>query len=114
MVPGPARVRQSGAMGATVNRIDRIDHRRALAMSPKPPMTGLAREAQRALGVPALLPKPHHWSQIHGLDANVVIPGLEGTSRDDVHSDAQEVLQVLEQAEVIKEGCAWLEIHEQI
>jgi hypothetical protein len=29
MVPGPRRKRQSGAMGAAVNRIDRIDHRRA-------------------------------------------------------------------------------------
>ena len=44
----------------------------------------------------------------------MVIPGLEGTPCDDVHSDAQEVLQVLKQADVIKEGCAWLEIHEQV
>jgi hypothetical protein len=40
--------------------------------------------------------------------------GLEGTPCDDVHSDAQEVLQVLEQTDVIKERRAWLEIHEQI
>jgi hypothetical protein len=44
----------------------------------------------------------------------VVIPGFEGAPRDDVHSDAQRVLQVLEQSDVIKKGCAWLEIHEQI
>jgi hypothetical protein len=44
----------------------------------------------------------------------VVVPGLEGIPCDDVHSDAQEILQVLEQADVIKERRAWLEIHEQI
>jgi hypothetical protein len=84
---------------------------------------GLACEAQGALDVPALLPRAspvrllrqlpqldlpegHRllWSQIHGLGANVVVPGLEGTTCDDIHSDAQEVLQVLEQADVIKEG----------
>jgi hypothetical protein len=54
------------------------------------------------------------WSQIHGLGANVVIPGLESITCDDVHSDTQEVLQILEQTDVIKEGRAWLEIHEQI
>jgi hypothetical protein len=93
---------------------------------------GLACEVQRALGVPALLPKllvrllrqlpqpglpeGHRllWSQIHGLGANPVVAGLESTPCDDVHSDAQEVLQILEQADVIKEGRAWLEIHEQI
>jgi len=44
----------------------------------------------------------------------VIVPGLEGTPCDDVHSNAQKVLQILEQADVIKEGRAWLEIHEQI
>ena len=44
----------------------------------------------------------------------MVVAGFEGTPCDDVYSDAQEVLQVLEQADVIKEGRAWLEIHEQI
>jgi len=39
----------------------------------------------------------------------------DGASRrDDVHSDAQKFLQILEQADVVKEGRAWLEIHEQI
>jgi hypothetical protein len=41
-------------------------------------------------------------------------PRLESTPRDDVHSDTQEVLQILEQADVVKKGRAWLEIHEQI
>jgi len=54
------------------------------------------------------------WSQIHGLSANVVVPGLEGTPRYDVRSDSQEVLQILEQTDVIKERRTWLEIHEQI
>ena len=44
----------------------------------------------------------------------MVVPGLEGTPRDDVHSDTQEVLQILEQTDVIKERRTWLEIHEQI
>jgi hypothetical protein len=62
------------------------------------------------------LPEDHRllWSQIHGLGANVIVPRLESTPCDDVHSDAQEVLQVLEQTDVIKERRAWLEIHEQI
>ena len=51
---------------------------------------------------------------IHGLGANVVVSRLEGAPCDDVHSDAQQVLQILEQADVIKEGYTWLEIHEQI
>jgi len=29
------------------------------------------------------------WSQIHGPGANVVVPGLEGTSCDDIHSGAE-------------------------
>ena len=44
----------------------------------------------------------------------MVVPGLEGTPCDDVHTDAQEILQILEQADVIKEGRARLEIHDQI
>jgi hypothetical protein len=44
----------------------------------------------------------------------MAVPRLEGASRDDLDSDAQEFLQVLNQADVIKEGCAWLEIHEQV
>jgi hypothetical protein len=44
----------------------------------------------------------------------VVVAGFEGTTCDDVHSDAQEVLQILEQADVIKKGCTGLEIDEQI
>jgi hypothetical protein len=44
----------------------------------------------------------------------VIVPGLEGTPCDDVHPDAQEILQILEQADVIEEGRARLEIHEQI
>jgi hypothetical protein len=39
---------------------------------------------------------------------------FKGTPCDDVHTDAQELLQILEQADVIKKGRARLEIHEQI
>jgi WD40 repeat protein len=95
---GPIRLR--GAAGA----------RRPSAPSQAPPVRLL-----RQLPQPDL-PEGHRllWSQIHGLGANVVIPGLESTTCDDVHSDTQEVLQILEQTDVIKEGRAWLEIHEQI
>jgi hypothetical protein len=59
----------------------------------QPADNSLARETQQALGIPAPLPKPHQfgcrigrlsqicqkvidsWSQIHGLGANVVVPG---------------------------------------
>ncbi len=44
----------------------------------------------------------------------MIVPGLEGTPCDDVHTDAQEILQILEQADVIKEGRAGLEIYKQI
>jgi len=59
---------------------------------------------------PALLP----WSQIHGLGTNVVVLRLEGAPRDDLDSDVQEFLKIVNQADVIKKGCAWLEIHEQV
>jgi len=54
------------------------------------------------------------WSQIYGLGANMVVPRLEGAPRDDVDSDAQEFLKILEQADVIKKGGAWLKVHEQV
>ncbi len=42
------------------------------------------------------------------------VPRLERAPRDDVYTHAQEFLKILEQADVIKEGCTWLEVHEQI
>jgi hypothetical protein len=36
----------------------------------------------------------------------VIVPGLEGTPCDDVHPDAQKILQILEQTDVIEEGRA--------
>jgi hypothetical protein len=44
----------------------------------------------------------------------MVVPRLEGGPRDDVDSDTQEFLKILEQADVIKKGGAWLKIHEQV
>ena len=44
----------------------------------------------------------------------MIVLWLEGTSRNDVHPDAQELLKVLEQADVIKKRRTRLEIHEQI
>jgi hypothetical protein len=44
----------------------------------------------------------------------VVIPRLESTPRNDVDADAQKLLKILEQADVIKKGSAWLKIHEQV
>jgi hypothetical protein len=59
------------------------------------------------------LPEGHRllWSQIHGLGANVVVSGLEGGPRDDVDSDAKELLKILEQADVIKKRGAWPKLH---
>lgn len=54
------------------------------------------------------------WSQIHGLSGNVLVSRLEGVPRDNVHSDTQKVLKVLEQTDVIKKRCARLEVDEQI
>jgi hypothetical protein len=54
------------------------------------------------------------WSQIYGLSANVVVPRLEGAPRDNVDADAQEFLEILEQADVIKKRGAWLKVHQQV
>ena len=94
---------------------------------------GLACKAQRALSVPTLLAQAHQFScrigglsqirqkvfdssghRFYGLGANVIVPRLEGAPRDDVDSDAQEFLKVLEQADVIKKRSAWLEVHKQV
>jgi hypothetical protein len=53
-------------------------------------------------------------SQIHSLETNAVVPRFEGIPCDDVDFDAQEFLKVLEQADVIKKGGAWLKVHEQV
>jgi hypothetical protein len=53
-------------------------------------------------------------SQIDRLGVNLVIPRLEGPPRDNVDCDAQEFLKVLEQADAIKKGGAWLKVHEQV
>ena len=42
------------------------------------------------------------WSQIYSLGANMFVPRLKGAPRDDVDSDAQEFLKILEQADMIK------------
>jgi hypothetical protein len=55
-----------------------------------------------------------HWSQVDSLGANVAVPWPERTPRDDVDSDTQQVLQILEQAGMIKKGGAWLEIDKQV
>jgi hypothetical protein len=44
----------------------------------------------------------------------VLVLWLERAARNDVHPDAQEFLEILEQADVIKKRRTWLEIHEQI
>ena len=54
------------------------------------------------------------WSQIHGLSANMVVPRLEGAPRDDLNSDTQEFLKIVNQADVIKKRGTRLEIHEQV
>jgi hypothetical protein len=37
----------------------------------------------------------------------VIVPRPEGAPRDDVDSDAQELLKILKQADMIKKGGAW-------
>jgi hypothetical protein len=44
----------------------------------------------------------------------MVVPGLEGVPRDDADPYAQEFHKILEQADVIKKGGAWLEVHQQV
>jgi hypothetical protein len=44
----------------------------------------------------------------------VLIPWLERAPRNDVHPNTQELLKILEQADVIKERRTWLEIHQQV
>jgi hypothetical protein len=44
----------------------------------------------------------------------VVVPRLEGVPRDDIDSDAQEFFKILEEADVIKKGCTWLKVHQQV
>jgi hypothetical protein len=44
----------------------------------------------------------------------MVVARLEGASRDNIDSDAQEFLKILEQADVIKKGSAWFKINKQV
>jgi len=44
----------------------------------------------------------------------VVVSGLEGAPRHDVDTDAKEILQILEQADMIKKGSTLLKVHEQV
>ena len=44
----------------------------------------------------------------------MVIPRLEGAPRDDVDADAEKLLKILEQADVIKKGGARLKVHQQV
>jgi hypothetical protein len=53
------------------------------------------------------------WSQVYSLSADVVIPTLEGAPRDD-DTDAKELLEILEQADMIKKGGARFEVHQQV
>lgn len=44
----------------------------------------------------------------------MVIPGLECAPCDDINSDTQKFLKILEQADVIKKGGAWFKVHQQV
>ena len=44
----------------------------------------------------------------------MVVPRLESAPRDDVDANAEKLLKILEQADVIKKGGTWLKIHEQV
>jgi hypothetical protein len=43
-----------------------------------------------------------------------VVPRPEGAPRDDLDSDAQEFLKILNQTDAIKKGGSCLEVHEQV
>lgn len=81
--------------------------------------SALSRDSQAPL--PHRLPQPGllggrrlPWSQIHGLSAYVLVAWLERAPRDNVDADAEKFLKVLEQADVVKKRCTWLEVHKQI
>jgi hypothetical protein len=44
----------------------------------------------------------------------VLVPWLERAACHDVHADTEELLEVLEQADMIKKRCTRLEVNEQI
>ena len=44
----------------------------------------------------------------------MIVAGLEGAPRDDVDSDAEKFLEILEQAHMIEEGSARFKVHEQV
>ena len=44
----------------------------------------------------------------------MLVPRLEGAPRDDIDSDSQQILEILEQANVIKKRGTLLKIHEQV
>lgn len=44
----------------------------------------------------------------------MLVSWLQGVPRDNVDSDTQKLLKILEQTDVIKKRRAWLEVHEQI
>jgi hypothetical protein len=52
--------------------------------------------------------------QLDGLGANGFILRLKGSPRNDIDPDAEQLLKVLEQASVINERGAFVEVHEQI
>jgi hypothetical protein len=52
--------------------------------------------------------------QIYGLSADAVVPRLEGAPRDDVHTDAEEFLKILKQADMVQKGGTRFEIDKQI
>ena len=53
-------------------------------------------------------------AQLHGRGGNVVVLWLERASRNDVGPNAQELLQILKQAGVIKKSRTRFEIDEQV
>jgi hypothetical protein len=62
------------------------------------------------------LPEGHQvlWSQVHSLVADAVVPRLERTPCDDINTNAEKILKILEQPDMIKKGGAGFEVHKQI
>lgn len=44
----------------------------------------------------------------------MVVPSFESTPRDDIDTDAEEVLKILKQADMIEQGGARLKVHQKV
>src|ERR1700756_2891426 len=108
-ISGVALMTSSGSLVATSPRRPITASARGAAGAPHP--SGPSPDSRARL--PRRLPQPsllgvHRllWSQIHCFRADVLVSWLERAARDDIDLDAQQFLEVLEQADMVKKRCA--------